>query len=85
MENKEKLKNIKDLEYNRLLNLENILLAFIGAAIISVILIKPEDLPIQLQDIGKAQMLFYLALLIFIVFAFINAKLKQVTDEIKKL
>ncbi len=85
MNKEDKLKNLKDLEYSRILNLENIILAFIGGAIISIILLKPEDLPTGLQNLKKSQMLMFLVLSIFFIVGVINYKLKQISDEIKEL
>ena len=82
MEKEEKLKNLKDLEYSRWLNLENIIFALIGGAIIAVILTKPEDLP---ADLNKSQMLFFLISSIFATIFIVSKKLEQILDAIKKI
>ena len=46
MDNKQKIKNIKDLEYNYLLNQKNIVMVIIGTAIIAVLFTESYSLTI---------------------------------------
>ena len=82
IDGQQKEKNIKDLEYNNLLNNQNIMLVLIGTAIISVFLI--DNLPDSL-NIAKSDLLFLLVVIIIVVLLYYSKKLDEKLDEIKNL
>ena len=75
-------KNIKDLEYNRLLNKENIVLVLIGTAIISIIL--TEKLPESFR-VTKFELLFFMFIALIIILLYFGKKLDEKTEELKNL
>ena len=76
----QKEKNIRDLEYNYLLNKENIALVLIGTAIISVIL--TEELPVS---IPKINVLIFLLIFGVGSLAYFSKKLENKAKEIRSL
>ena len=82
IDGQQKEKNIKDLEYNNLLNNQNIMLVLIGTAIISVFLI--DKLPDSL-NIAKPDLLFFLVVMIILVLLYYSKKLEEKLYEIKNL
>ena len=77
MEPRDKLKNIKDLEHNNLLNKQNIILILTGTAIISLLITK-----------GIKDSVYLIGLFILIgIFSIIyfNRKLKKIIQEISQL
>jgi len=82
IDGQQKEKNIKDLEYNNLLNNQNIMLVLIGTAIISVFLI--DKLPDSL-NIAKPDLLFFLVVMIIVVLLYYSKKLEEKLYEIKNL
>lgn len=76
----DKEKNILDLEYNLLLNKQNIALILVGTFIISVLL--SENFPKGISKIGFVIILFLLGL-IFLVYY--SKKLEEKVIEIKSL
>lgn len=79
-EDKLKLKNIKDLEYNHILNKQNVFLIIFGTAIISTIL--SENLP---EDITKWNLVLTFILLIIISLLHYGKKLENKVEEIKNI
>lgn len=73
-------KNIKDLEYNHILNKQTTLLVLIGTAIISVFLI--DRLPIDTPKLDIILFLFFVAIMSILYF---DNKLKELKEEIKNL
>ena len=82
IDDKQKEKNIKDLEYNNLLSTQNIVLVLIGTAIISVFLIG--QLPNNL-NITKSDLLFFLVVVIIGVLLYYSKRLEEKLKEIKNL
>lgn len=74
------IKNIKDLEYNRVLNRENILLVLVGTSLLSLIL--TEEIPFHISRWWLLAMLISIATLIIIVF---NRRLSKILEEIRNL
>lgn len=74
-------KNIIDLEYQYLLNLQNLILGFIGAAIITVSFspILPANWP------SKEDIIFILVFIALIFFFYFNVKLDKKLKSIKKI
>ncbi len=74
-------KNVKDLEYQHLLNMQNIILGFIGAAIITVLFLQslPTNWPNKENTIF---LLFFLALFFFLYF---RKELRKKLESIKSL
>ena len=70
------------MEYNNLLNNQNIMLVLIGTAIISVFLI--DKLPDSL-NIAKPDLLFFLVVMIIVVLLYYSKKLEEKLYEIKNL
>lgn len=77
METKQKLKNIKDLEFNQILNLKNIFMVLIGGAIVTIIL--SETL------LDKVGTISFLTLFMFLGFFQFNRKLSNIKEEIRSL
>lgn len=77
---KQKEKNIKDLEYNHLLNKQNIALILIGTAIISITL--TEKLPL---NVTKADLLIFLFAVAVGFLLYFGRKLEDKANEIKNL
>lgn len=74
------LKNIKDLEYNHILNKQVAFLIFFGTSIISIIL--SEKLP---EDISKWGLILALILAIVLSLLYFSEKLEEKINEIKNL
>lgn len=74
------LKNIKDLEYNNLLNKQNIFLIFFSTSIISIIL--NEKLP---GDVSKFGLVFAFILAIVLSLLYFSRKLEDKLNEIKNI
>lgn len=79
-DDKTKLKNLRDLRYNKILNLQNIILGSIGAALISVIL--SEKLP---EGLTKKDLIIVLILTAFFSLVHFSEKLGKIEEEIEKL
>lgn len=75
-----RLKNIKDLEYNRLLNNQNVFLIIFGTAIISTIL--SETIP---EDLTKGGLVLAFALAILLSLLHYGKKLEDKIKEIKNV
>ncbi len=76
----EKDKNIKDLEYNHLLNKQNIFVIILGTAIISTIL--SDKLP---EDITKGGLILAFILGIILSLLHYSKKLTDKIEEIKRI
>ena len=76
----QKIKNIKDLQYNNNLNKQNILLILIGTAIISVLLTDQEKIPTQ-----KVYLISLLLLIGIMFILYFNKKLNKIIENIEKL
>ena len=76
-----KLKNIRDLEYNHILDKQNISLILIGTAIISIS-INSELFPENLSKMGSISALI---LFMFLIILFYSKKLEKKVDEIKNI
>lgn len=74
-----KLKNIKDLEYNHLLNKQNVFLIIFGIAIISTVL--SDKLP---EGFTKWGLVFAFILAIILSLLYYSKKLEDKLNEIKK-
>lgn len=79
-EEKEKLKNIKDLEYNHLLNKQNVFLIVFATAVISIIL--SNNFPENLSRWGLV-LTFILAIILSLLYY--GKKLEDKTKEINDL
>ena len=77
---KEKLKNIKDLEYNHILNKQNIVLGFVGTAIISVLL--SEKMP---QNLSKWDIIFFLIIGGIISLIIFSKQLSKLIEDIREI
>jgi len=75
-----KLKNIKDLEYNHLLNKQNVLLIVFATAAISVVL--SDNLP---EGLTKWGLVFTCILSIILSLLYYGKKLEEKLNEIKKV
>jgi len=80
MDEKLKLKNIKDLEYNTILNKQNIFLIIFGTAIISIIL--SDKLP---EDITKWGLILAFILAIILFLLYYGRKLENKINEVKNI
>ena len=78
MKEKEKLKNIKDLEYNHLLNKQNVFLIVLATAIISIIL--NDNFP---EDLSKWGLILAFILGIILSLLHYSKKLEEKINEIK--
>lgn len=76
----DKEKNIKYLEYNLLLNKQNIILILVGTAIISITL--SDKLPFGLPKHGLIAILFLIGL---IFLAYYSNKLEEKAQEIRSI
>lgn len=76
----QKEKNIKDLEYNRILNVQNIWVILLGTAIISVLL--TNTLPL---GTNKGDIIFLLGVSLIAVLIYYPRKLEEKAKEIRKL
>ncbi|MDP4012210.1 MAG: hypothetical protein Q8R00_01225 [Candidatus Nanoarchaeia archaeon] len=77
METKQKLKNIKDLEFNQILNLKNIFMVLVGGAIVTITLSK--------NLLNKAGVISFLTLFMILGFFQFNRKLDNIKEEIRSL
>ena len=77
-EDKAKLKNIKDLEYNSLLNKQNVFLIVSATAVISIIL--SDSLP---ENKWNLVLTFILAFILSLLYY--SKKLEEKINEIKEL
>jgi len=75
-----KLKNIKDLEYNHLLNKQNVFLIMFGTAIISIIL--SDQVP---EDITKWGLVLAFILATLLSLLHYGKKLENKINEIKEV
>jgi len=75
-----KLKNIKDLEYNHILNKQNVFVIILGTAIISTIL--SDKLP---ENITKWGLVLAFILLIILSLLHYSKKLENKIKEIKDI
>lgn len=73
-------KNIHDLEYQHLLNMQNIFLGFIGATIITVLFLP--QLP---ENWTKENIIFLLVFLAIIFFFYFREELKKKIETIKRI
>lgn len=74
------LKNIKDLEYNHILNKQNVFLVLFGTSVISIIL--SEKLP---ENISKWGLVLAFILAIILSLLYFSKKLEEKIKEIKNL
>lgn len=74
------LKNIKDLEYNHILNKQNVFLVIFGTAVISISL--SEKFP---EDISKWGLVLFCILAIILSLLYFSKKLENKINEIKTL
>ncbi len=79
-EEKEKLKNIKDLEYNHLLNKQNVFLIVFATAVISIIL--SDNFP---ENLSKWSLVFTFILAIILSLLYYSKRLEDKTKEINDL
>jgi len=79
-EDKEKLKNIKDLEYSSLLNKQNVFLIVFATAVISIIL--SDNFP---ENIDKWNLILTFILAIILSLLYYGKKLEDKINEIKDL
>jgi len=77
---REKLKNIKDLEYSHVLSKQNISLVLIGTAIIYIIF--TEKLP---MNFNKIEMILPLILVGVVFIVYFSKKLEKIKEEIKEI
>ena len=77
---KQKEKNIKDLEYNHLLNKQNIFVIILGTAVISTIL--SDNLP---ENITKGGLILAFILGIILSLLHYSKKLKNMIEEIRNI
>lgn len=82
MEEKNKLKNLKDLEYNNLLNKQNITLVLIGTALVTLIITDTLYLPF---NISKLTLIIILVLGGMFSLSYFNRKLRFIMKEISEL
>lgn len=75
-----KLKNIKDLEYNHLLNKQNIISVIIGTAVISIVL--SEKIP---EGFSKYGLIIALILTELFFLLHYSNKLEEKSQEIKEM
>ncbi len=80
VDQKQKEKNVKDLEYNHLLNKQNISLVLVGTFIISVVL--TEKLPLNFAKTDLLVFLFASAIGLLLYF---GRKLEDKANEINNL
>lgn len=79
---KQKEKNILDLEYNHILNKQNILVILLGTAIISVAFI--DSIPEEIR-VSRLELIFLFAATIIGVLIYFSKKLEDKVEEIEKL
>jgi len=79
-EEKEKLKNIKDLEYNHLLNKQNVFVIVSATAVISIVL--TNDFP---ENLSKWNLVLTSILAIILSLLYYGKKLENKTKEIQNL
>jgi undecaprenyl pyrophosphate phosphatase UppP len=74
-------KNIKDLEYQTILNLQNIVLGIIGTAIVSLLFVQeiPKNWP------SKENIIFTLIFMGLIFFFYFNKRLNEIISHIKRI
>jgi hypothetical protein len=80
MKDKIILKNIKDLEYNHLLNKQNVFLIFFSTSIISIIL--NEEFP---KNVSKFGLVLAFILAIILSLLYFGKKLEDKLNEIKNM
>jgi hypothetical protein len=80
MDEQEKLKNLKDLEFNKTLNHQNIWLVLIGTAMLTLLL--QESIPL---DLDRRQVFTVLILILFFILWLYSGKLEKISDDIKKI
>lgn len=81
MDDKDIKKNIIDLEYQYILNAQNVWMGFIGALIITAIFLDPfpENWPSRIET------LFLLIMTAFLLFIYFNKKLKNKRESINRI
>lgn len=82
MEEKTKLKNLKDLEYNTILNKQNIALVLIGTALVTATITEKAYLPF---NISKMTFVIILVLAGILSLFYFNLKLRTIVREIQEL
>lgn len=80
MDEKEKLKNINDLNYTRLLNWENIIFWIFGGAIIATAF--ADKIP---GNLNRGGLIFLLSLFLIITFNVNNKKVNKILKDITKI
>ena len=80
MDEREKLKNLKDLEYNKVLNHQNVFLVLIGTSMLTILV--QDSLP---SDLNKGSLFMALILILILVIEHYNNKLNKIIDEIKEI
>jgi len=78
----QKEKNVKDLEYNHLLNKQNVGLAFFGSGILAVLLAK--DLPAYI-GLARLDILVFLISGAITVFLYFGHELQKKAQEIRNI
>ena len=84
MENSQKLKNIHDLEFNKKLNHQNILLVFLSSIGITV-WFKETNLDLFFSILIKIGITLFLISFLIIVLIHYNKELNRIKTEIKNL
>lgn len=74
-------KNIHDLEYQHILNLQNLVLGIIGALMIGIILLDP----LPSGWLLKENIIFMLVIFAFIFFLYFRKRLRLKIDAIKRM
>ena len=82
MDEKSKLKNLKDLEYNHIISKQNVSFVLVGTAIISVMISDPNLLP---SDLSKSDLILFFILAGIVFFLYFGRKLNEIEEEIKRL
>ena len=80
MNETDKKKNLKDLEYNHILSKQNISLVLVGTAILYAVF--TENLPI---DVSRGNLIFLLVLIGIAFLWYFGKQLDDIKKEIEKL
>ncbi|MBI2628645.1 hypothetical protein HYW74_01015 [Candidatus Pacearchaeota archaeon] len=80
MDEKQKIKNLKDLEYNHILNKQNIALVLIGTAMIYTLF--TEKLP---QNLTRGYLLLFLLIMGIVFLWYFGRELNKIKEDITGL
>ena len=80
MDAKDKIKNIKDLQHNRVLNYQNLFVAMLGGAIIATAF--AEKIPF---GVSKTLLIILFSFLLFVSLVGTNLKIRKIIKDVEDI